>query len=39
MWYIIVGLICLIIGIVGGAGIMWWFGVHKKQVPDVGVPK
>jgi len=35
MGYFLTGLICLIIGGLVGAGLMWWFGVHKKKIPDV----
>lgn len=35
MWYII----CFLVGLFVGGGLMWWFGVHKKKIPNIEVGK
>jgi len=35
MGYFLTGLICFIFGAVIGGGLVYWFGVHKKQIPDI----
>jgi hypothetical protein len=38
MGYFLTGLICLVVGGLVGASLVWWFGVHKKKIPDVTKP-
>lgn len=39
MAYFWTGLICLIVGGLAGGVAVWWFGIHKKKIPDVVVNK
>jgi len=36
---VLVIVIGLVVGGLVGAGLMWWFGIHKKKIPDVVVNK
>ena len=34
---VLVIVIGLVVGGLVGAGLMWWFGIHKKKIPDVEI--